>query len=220
MDSIICLVIALLMIRGSTSLRILALHGSGSHGARFSAQTSKFQEELGKLSLQPEYTFLDGPFIKEAGLSWWSMRDGERSSNAKELIGLDVSLGLIEESASYDIIMGHSQGAMMAAIALSRSLLRLGNPQQKTPKLAILSGSSYPEAMKDLFISSSSCLNGLRSVHAIGSDDKVNPPELAHRLASSFNAEVIEHDGGHIFPQDDASLAVMMRAIEDVFLSQ
>ena len=48
MDSIIGLVIALLMIRGSMSLRVLGVHGSGSHGARFSARTSKFQEGLAK----------------------------------------------------------------------------------------------------------------------------------------------------------------------------
>ena len=206
---ILALLVSLLEM--SSGLRILALHGSGSHGARFSQQTKCFQEALEEIAPQAKYTFLDGPFSKDTGFSWWKMKEGERSSNAKELIGLDKSLRLIEEpNESYDIIIGHSQGAMMAAIVLARGVM-------KTPKLAILTGSSYPESQHELFSKASGLIGGLRSIHCIGRADEINPPDLARKLALSFNiegnAEVIDHGGGHIFPQDEASLGIMMHTI-------
>ena len=76
----------------SSGLRILALHGSGSHGACFSQQTKYFQEALEEVLLRQSTRFLMGLF-SEYGFSWWKMKEGERSSNAKELIGLDRASG-------------------------------------------------------------------------------------------------------------------------------
>ena len=140
--------------------------------------------------------------------------------------GLDESLAILDESVAnhkyYDAIFGHSQGAMMAAIWLAKSLTRGDvDPEKRCPKVAVLSGASYPQCQAPLFDQVSKLDCPTKTVHTIGKADNINPPVLAEKLAGSFkNSVILRHHGGHIFPQDEVALATMADAMREAGLLQ
>ena len=212
---VVCLVLLMILASkiGGSALRVLALHGSGGSPSKFDRALTCFREILPAGSV---IDFLQGPFGKDDGFCWWNMDDGERSFNARELQGLETSfdrvIARIKETRP-DILLGHSQGAMMAAIVLAKSITEKDS-NLVLPKIAILSGSSYPMSQKELFEMAKSSECPVKTVHCIGRADNINPPELAHQLASTFKGSIVlEHGGGHVFPQDEFCLNTYRREL-------
>lgn len=204
-----------------SSLRLLFLHGSGNSGSGFKNRLQK--SLVSKLENDNhECIFLDGPHVKDAkndpnGLCWWTMNDGERSYNAKELIGLEKSINKIESIENVDILIGHSQGAMVSSIILAR------NPERY--RGAILTGAAYPTpATTTLENAKGHFPSNFHSMHAIGDLDDINPPTLARKLIEIFetedgkneNLKIYSHPGGHIFPIDDVALTMYESLINNV----
>lgn len=211
-----------------TSLRLLFLHGSGNSGNGFRNHLQKsFVSKLEENA--HECIFLDGPHIKNPnsdlnGLCWWTMKDGERSYNAKELIGLEESINKIESIENIDILVGHSQGSMISSIILARNPTRY--------KGAILSGAAYPTPAASILENAKGKFpSNFHSIHAIGDADDMNPPALARKLTGIFKTEqneestnenliIYSHPGGHIFPIDDDAITLYERLINKVILNK
>lgn len=53
------------------------------------------------------------------------------------------------------------------------------------------------------------------SVHTVGAEDEVNPPQQARRVAEAFGhgAELLEHGGGHAVPLDRKAVATYARVM-------
>jgi hypothetical protein len=52
------------------------------------------------------------------------------------------------------------------------------------------------------------------SLHVIGAQDNVNPVELAKKLADCMQGRTYPHMGGHILPNDPASVNIMAEFLE------
>lgn len=179
-----------------------------------------------------EFVFIDGPHDKddEGGKCWWTMKDGERSFNAIELQGLEQSLQFLESNSNgpYDIALGHSQGAMMLALLLARAITQKPNAMTIVPKVNIFTGAAYPECQSSLLMEARQKIDTntdamkFGTIHAIGRADEMNPPASAYKVASVFDLKrpgddsftILEHGGGHIFPQDDVAMQAYMEVIE------
>ena len=97
----------------------------------------------------------------------------------------------------------------MAAIWLARSMTSAKDSTLSiAPKVALLSGSSYPQCQTSLLDKASKAECFTKTVHVIGKVDDINPPELAMKLAGVFKgAEILSHPLGHVFPCDQAALS-------------
>lgn len=217
MERILVVLCVIMVSRLTAGLRILALHGSGGSPAKFEKALTCFRDSL------PEDTVIDylkAPFNKDAGYCWWNMNEGERSYNAKELQGLSTSIDLVErhlmsESPPIDVLLGHSQGAMMAAILLAKWMTE--ERAYSLPKVAFLSGSSYPICQRELFDKAMKEDCNVKTVHCIGRADNINPPDLGRRLSSVFQGSVVlEHGGGHVFPQDEESIQTYSEVLSEL----
>ena len=126
---------------------------------------------------------------------------------------------------NYDIVFGHSQGAILTAALLSiHSKLWTGT---NAPKGFIFNGVAWPNPYKSNMQALSTIVpqeqtnksNLPQVLFIMGKLDDINPIESAQRVSGAFeNAglpiSIIEHDGGHSVPykSDDDSL----RALDEV----
>lgn len=220
----------LLTISMASGLRVLCLHGSGSSGTGFREALQGFVDHVQSRHNGVQFVFPTAPHKKDAtGHAWWLMEAGERSYNAKKLQGLQESVGLVEGLYPCDVIVGHSQGAMLASILLARQASQWIHASTEASLIrgGILTGAAWPATCSELFESSHSVYRssgrGPLTLHAIGQQDTVNPPEMAAELAevfrfSSDSVTILQHSGGHIFPQDMNSLeqytALIRRTLE------
>jgi predicted esterase len=157
---------------------------------------------------------------------WWTLPPGKRSFEATTFQGCEESIAIVEkyiESNNINMVIGHSQGAMLLAIILARRQMNHANTQ---PFGAILSSPAWPLPYKEMIEGvRRTCVEQrrwspspipLHAVFTIGTQDKINPPshtrEIAHIFQESVSPNkensihVLEHPGGHILPQDNASL--------------
>lgn len=114
---------------------------------------------------------------REPGYQWWSLEAGQRSFTATEFEGVESSIQLVTDTlcsgilprdldgndsvgvckegtaeasagSGFDIIWGHSQGAILVSILLSRLFNggweRKHRHHHKFPRLAILNGATFP----------------------------------------------------------------------------
>lgn len=126
---------------------------------------------------------------------------------------------------NYDIVIGHSQGAILTTALLSTHKELWTDPT--SPKGFILNGAAWPnpfgEDMEKMFKRvqqdpmKKSALPPMLFI--MGKSDNINPIESAKRVIDAFknagfDVATIEHDGGHSIPykNDDDS----MRALGDV----
>lgn len=138
-----------------------------------------------------QYTALDAASSDGA---WWS-GDGFK--------GLDASVAAVEDAICADQavgVIGHEQGATVAAIVAARSALGEGVPL----KFAVVCGAIMPESGPHAEL-----LERLRStpgaaiptLHCISRNDPENPSGGAEALASYFTgAEVLWHERGGALP--------------------
>ena len=187
--------------------RFLLLHGTGTTaGAFVNTQTARGAKEFltgvprrvdaGGILIPPnwQYHALDAESY-DGG--WWE--DGDKFKNAAKSIAA-VEAALVENQAVG--VIGHEQGATMAALVAARSALGLGPPLD----FAIMCGASMPpeggeyhELLQKLRETPSA---SIATLHCISESDAVHPPEQAEELAACFgpSAEVLWHDRGSAMP--------------------
>jgi len=196
------------------SLRVLALHGKGGSGEVFRNYLSPLI--LSSSNLHIDWIFPDAPHEivdnNKQGFAWWKLPEGVRSFDALNYPGIDASLDIIESHKPFDVILGHSQGAILSSIYLATSI---ANGDDKLPRGAILSGAAWASPYNSLLegIESRTPLDQrseLHIIHTTSKRDKVNPYHMAIRLASVFSSvgvnEVVEHEHGHILPLEELHL--------------
>ena len=195
----------------SSGLKVVVLHGKGASSAvyrqRLKPMIDEVQFRLGQENV--DFVFLDAPHVietgKDAGLfEWWRLPPGVRSFNAREYSGIEESFHLIEKEEPYDVLLGHSQGAILSSIIIANSLEKqLGH----MPKGAILSGAAYPAPYRELLESlQANCFTN--SLHCIGENDEINPPADALKIKNMFGGKELIHDKGHVLPLDSASISI------------
>ena len=155
--------------------------------------------------------------------AWWILPDNIRSFEALKYEGVDQSIQLIEsniKSNNIDVILGHSQGAMMGSIILARSILGVNNISNL--KGAILSSPAWPlpftGMLEDLSNVESIEEKKIQTIFTIGLEDKVNPPAQSKMIAdvfkSSTNVHMFEHNYGHVLPIDTKAIEIYSKLLK------
>ena len=183
--------------------RFLLLHGSGTTaGAFVNSPTARGAKEFltgvprrvdTGILIPPNwiYSALDAGFAD----GWWEGDD--KFKNVDKSIA-EVEAAIEEQQAAG--IIGHEQGATLAALVAARSALGEGVPL----KFAVMCGAtmptegSAPAALLERLRSTPSA--SIPTLHCISKSDTVTPPELSEELARCFDGKVIWHDRGVAMP--------------------
>lgn len=196
------------------TVRVLALHGSEGTGLEFSVRLYPLREELLRNNIDMQITAISAPFNKGHGYAWWTMEQGVRSFNAEEYIGFEESASIVLRAislASPDLVVGHSQGAILVAALLAQSLI----PQHPS-KGYILNGVAWPnpygQQLFDLKLDKS--INPPRLLFVMGEDDTINPLTSAKQVRdrfdhSGYRVTTHTHSSGHAVPCDEESIRTM-----------
>ena len=201
----------------TTTIRVLALHGSEGNGEEFVKRLDALKSDLASKSIDLEITTVDGPFPKGQGFCWWNMPAGVRSYNAEEYEGFDTSVSKVRsawESQSFDIVLGHSQGAILIA-----ALIAIGEHPYHPSKGYVLNGAAYPNPympqLKALKVRCDEAKPPPRVLCIIGQNDQVTSPSIQielrnHLERADLTVSTIKHPGGHSFPstQDETIAAI------------
>jgi predicted esterase len=208
----------------STSLRILALHGKGGSGPSFYQRLSPLLEQLSSNKFEIASTnnissydvsvHCDCPTAPFPEGKWWEQRPhGSRSYNADSYDGYEKAMNMVQSTLSlgagsnYNVLLGHSQGAILIASMLANKDLTNAN----TPPMIILNGVAWPNPfghqLKELKFSHSNggkCTK-VRVLFIIGEGDQINPIQGAMQVRdclknSGFEVSTIVHSGGHSLP--------------------
>ena len=196
--------VLLLLMPPSLPIRVLCLHGKGSSSQIFMQTIQPLVDKLQPHPIDwlcPEATF---PMDDHNAFQWWGLPPGLRSFETKEYIGMDLTLQRVESFFPVDVVFGFSQGAILTSVLLLRGL----QGKAFLPPKAILVGAAWPNPYNDQLLGlDQGTVNRakLKSLHVIGERDRTNPPEMAMRLQSLFNGELMKHPGGHIIPVDHES---------------
>ena len=163
-------------------------------------------------------TTVTGHVPKEDGFSWWELGPGERSYNADCYNGFEQSQSLVldalllqqEQDMPYDIIFGHSQGAILLSALLALNVIT------EHPTIGyIFNGVAWPNPYSLEFESVSLAMSHQRQQYPVGTKirvliligerDHINPPVQAYRVVSALrnagcDVTVIVHPNGHAIP--------------------
>ena len=145
--------------------------------------------------------------------------------------GFDKSEALVmetifptETTCNFDIILGHSQGAILTAALLSTQT-RLRD-MEHGPLGYILNGVAWPNPLSRSLLSlaqeTPSAIDQLpRIVFIMGMTDTINPIESAMQVldsykAARFDASIVYHEGGHSVPlgRDDDSIRALNEVVD------
>ena len=203
----------------TTPLNILALHGSGGTAWEFPEKLQSLRTALLEHGVETEITAISAPFVKENGFSWWTMPPGVRSFNATEYIGFEESKARFLEAcdkaeAPFDLVVGHSQGAILVA-----SLLALEGLPYHPRAGYILNGVSFPNPYKhDLELlakgaDAATSAQNPRILFVLGKKDQIAPNTTGEKLrealgACGFGVSSCYHEGGHGFPRDETTVSI------------
>ena len=192
-------------IGAESARRFLLLHGRGTTaGAFLNSATARGAKEF--LSGVPRRVDAGGILIPpnwqysavDAGTAdggWWANDNFD---------GLEPSIAAVESAivANQAVgIIGHEQGAVVAALCAARSALGEGAPL----KFAIICGARMPTA--DVYVELLQRLRdtpgaSIPTLHCMSKTDGVHPPESAEELATCFapSAEILWHERGSAMP--------------------
>jgi predicted esterase len=212
------------------TIRVLALHGSEGTAEAFPSRLDALQTALlaDDQNVNLDITAVQAPFSKGNGFAWWNMPPGVRSFTATEYEGFDTSAQIVLEawgktktsssssspSPPFDLVLGHSQGAIMIA-----ALLTLGRVPYHPKMGYVLNGVSFPNPYTEQ-VESLSIMEEEEAVvdapprprvlFVMGVNDKITPNSTGEQLRDGFKkagfpVSTIKHQGGHGFPgeQDD-----------------
>ncbi|KAJ3168581.1 Ovarian cancer-associated protein 2 [Geranomyces variabilis] len=181
-------------------LRILCLHGYTQNKDVFRARIAVIRKDLKHVA---DFDFISAPHIVSPdqipGPVEATDGDGPRSwwNPTATPSGLDASLSLISQTWStasppYDGILGFSQGATMAALALPT----LDPPARFTLHFA----GFYPIDPAQMALLSA-IPTTLPSLHVMGRADAWVTPARSEALRARFtHPQTLVHDGGHFVP--------------------
>mmetsp|Transcript_11379 Transcript_11379/g.21726 ORF Transcript_11379/g.21726 Transcript_11379/m.21726 type:complete len:274 (+) Transcript_11379:89-910(+) len=196
-------------------IKVLALHGSGSDARSFESVLNEFKETaFFSHGLDLDITAIDAPVEKDKGYAWWSMPPSVRSFNAKEYTGFHVSSEKViqtikEADPPFDLVFGHSQGAI-----LTTALLALEKIPSHPPIGYILNGGAWPNPYtKEL--ESLSVSNECRVLLVMGDTDTINAPPQQERVQKALEdagceVSVIRHPAGHSVPTKNAQAVALI----------
>lgn len=197
-----CAALLALCLPSVAGLRALVLHGKGGTGASTAALVRPL------LPAGAEIVSPDGPHAAgRRGFSWWTLPLGQRSYEATEWEGVAESIALCDGLGEFDVVVGHSQGAMLAAILLARG--RLGHGPYCGA--GVLSGAAWPLPFADLIEAFPAGAGPApRTLHSLSEVDTVNPPAQALQLAEAMGGQVLRHTLGHVIPGKDPQAAAAL----------
>jgi len=204
--------LALSMLSSSASpRRALCLQGKGGNAEGMFQRLSAVREACGAAW---EFDCIDAPqIIGVDERAWWLNPPGERSYTASKYEGDAVAIALVEAawaeasiaSRPYDVLLGFSQGAMLAAVVASRGLLGKG---PVAPSSMVLLGAATPKPheplLRELAAATAAAAVPTRSLHCLSKADGINPAEMGEWVAGCFGprAQVLWHASGHVIPGD------------------
>ena len=217
----------------SNTFRILCLHGKGGNGDEFLKRLSPLrtllsdrltseQQKSDSISniISIKWESLTAPYqISEtddddAYYAWWTMPPGVRSFNANEYIGYDESASKVMntvfpsttagEECDYDLILGHSQGAILLS-----ALLATNKNMQQSKCSYILNGAAWPNPYKEALTTLSNQIQDVmldtKMLFVMGKSDNINPIESAKQVhdcyeSAGIDVSIVYHEGGHSVP--------------------
>jgi len=225
-------------------IRILALHG------RYGSGTS-FQESLAPLATalrdaaapaNVRWTFLDAPFD---GGSWWTLPRGVRSFEAAAYEEFDASAGEVARAlrgggsgnegrggatARYDVVLGHSQGAILTSALWADNSFWEGSGAPERPRGVLLNGVAWPNPYSHLLertgggnATQGKGVEATKMMFVIGEKDDINPPEGAEKVKACYekmgaSIATVRHTGGHGVPvSNEVALMEMVKWIIGVW---
>lgn len=200
------------------TVRILALHGSGENHLGFVDRLAPIATALANHNTIIEWISMNGPIPNGDGYSWWTYEPGERSSTAKEYFGFQDSaaivLGALEQSKP-DMVLAHSQGAILVAALLSLNCI-----PDHPPLGYLLNGVAWPNPFSKQ-LETLRLDPAPRVMFISGERDNINPIAGQERVqicldAAGCDISVLKHAGGHSPPtNDDQSLEAMVTWIKN-----
>jgi len=191
-------------------VQVLALHGSGGQAVNFAKGTlGHWKDHLWMENIELEITAVQGHVPKDDGYAWWNLPPGLRSSTADHYDGFDESCKLVLDAfrdknnanETFDLIVGHSQGAILLT-----ALLALDKIERHPTAGYILNGVAWPnpytEQLESLKISAD---KAPRVLVLVGETDAMNPPEQGERVARALrdagcDVTTVRHPRGHAVP--------------------
>mmetsp|Transcript_20776 Transcript_20776/g.34008 ORF Transcript_20776/g.34008 Transcript_20776/m.34008 type:complete len:314 (-) Transcript_20776:40-981(-) len=208
----------------SGDFRILCLHGKGGNGEEFLKRLlplrTMLDDSLADSTVSIKWEALTAPYQisdTDDAYAWWTMSPGVRSFNADEYIGFDESASnimdaLLPSDAStsatkynYDLILGHSQGAILLSALLATNV-----ELQRSNCTYILNGAAWPNPFKKALTSLSEqtqheIKKGTHMLFVMGQTDNINPIESAKQVHDSYqkaglDVSIVYHEGGHSVP--------------------
>ena len=217
----------------SRPINIVCLHGKSGNGVLFKRKIQKLIDYTSDINI--DWHFPDAPYNFQSPthdkntsdinhFEWWTLPPNTRSFTALEYQGNDLSIKLVEEF-SPDVLVGHSQGAILSSIILARAIKGVS---LVAPKAAILSGAAWPNPytnMLEEIKNNTHTSNGhnyaspssLSILHTLCKTDPINPYESGLRLAECFsqysNNDIRLHDNGHNFCTDDTFLELYRKLL-------
>jgi pimeloyl-ACP methyl ester carboxylesterase len=173
----------------------LCLHGHHGSAAIVRRQIAPL---AARLPADVEPVFVDAPSLAVGDFGWWhpGFRGWERTR--------DWAIELLDERP-FDGILGFSQGAALAG------LLAGVRDQQAAPNWfgSVIMVGGFASALpqhQHLFRRKLD----LPSIHVVGRRDTIVPRSESLLLAERFaNPVILEHDGGHVIPDDPAITAAI-----------
>ncbi|KAL4753095.1 hypothetical protein BDW72DRAFT_191458 [Aspergillus terricola var. indicus] len=138
-------------------VKILCLHGRGTSGAIFKAQTSSIRSRLADLNLT--FDFIDGPYPSHPApgidlfypppyYTYYAESPQNTTIDAIRSTQ-DWLSGVIAERGPYDLVMTFSQGAMVAAEALLMHQVEAERGQLQQSQSGIMVGAHDEEGCKN-----------------------------------------------------------------------
>ncbi len=188
-------------------LRILALHGSEGRADSLKSLLEGYLRHV-----NCEITTIQAPYSKGCGFAWWQLKPGERSFTASTYPGYEDSAALVRralQNSDFDVVFGHSQGAILLVAMLADGQLMSSSPQR-----IILNGVAWPNPFSEQLLSSAASASpdedwgNLEVLQIIGVQDRINPPEQALQVEAALKRRGCEttrlhHPGGHSIPSDE-----------------
>lgn len=214
------------------TLNVLALHGKGGSAASFADALGPLEKELRKRRFDDvRMECLDAPFV---GGQWWTMPAGVRSFRAERYDGFDTSAASVAKALStrrYDVVLGHSQGAILLAALTASSSNATILPRSCN---LILNGVAWPNPYgeglaaaasgESSFVAGEATTSSSSVLIVAGDRDRINAPDEAGAWRvrdclqqKGWEVTTIQHPGGHSVPvHDETALEGIVDWIEAV----
>ena len=195
----------------TSALRVLALHGSGGNAQSFHETIAHWNRALQEQkNTELEIVTIDAPVPNQVdgGYSWWHLPPGLRSFQATAYDGFDESSKRVIDTINtstkqFDLIIGHSQGAILLT-----SLLALHKLPYHPTRGYVMNGVAWPnpytQQLEQLQFDTASDQSP-RILLVVGDNDKINKPEQALRVQDALHSAggsvtSVHHSGGHSVP--------------------